>query len=332
MMGSKVENVVATPKVNVDRRHTGDGGFVIGTSPAMVTLESVLPEIATTDLPVLLVGECGTGKQMFAQRIHQLSHRSSEPLIKISCAAAGAASLATELELERGNREGEYHEGPGTVFFDEVSELDPLCQRVLLNGLPDGEAIPRRGVLRARLISTTSLNLDEEMQAGRFRRELYYRINGVCLRLPALRERKEDVPLLADYFLAKHATQLGRMHSQLSSRALDAFMDYSWPGNVRELENVVKRIVALNDEEMALSELIRKRNPTVAVVEVAADARTRSLKIASKAASREAERGLILKALGHTRWNRKRAAQELQISYKSLLYKLKQIGMEDQSN
>ena len=182
----------------------------------------------------------------------------------------------------------------------------------------------------ARLISTTSRDLDEEMKAGRFRRELYYRINGVCLRLPALRERKEDIPQLSDYFLGKHCTQLGRARSRLSARAIDVFMSYSWPGNIRELENVVTKIVALNDEELALSELVSTRNVADAAVPV--DAQTRSLKVASKAASREAERELILKALGRTRWNRKRAAQELQISYKSLLYKLKQIGMDEELN
>jgi DNA-binding NtrC family response regulator len=120
------------------------------------------------------------------------------------------------------------------------------------------------------------------------------------------------------------------MRSRLSVKALDVFMEYSWPGNIRELENVVKKIVALNDEDLALSELVR--SPCVSAVPVAADAQTHSLKVASKAASREAERDLILKALGRTRWNRKRAAQELQISYKSLLYKLKQIGMKEESN
>ena len=163
------------------------------------------------------------------------------------------------LDLD-GAAETEYEHEAGTAFFDEISELDPICQRSLLYALPDGEAKPRRGILMARLISTTSRNLDEEMCAGRFRRELYYRINGVCLRLPALRERKEDIPLLSDYFLAKHCAQLGRTRSRLSAKALDAFMEYSWPGNIRELENVVKKIVALNDEDLALSELIRTPN------------------------------------------------------------------------
>ncbi len=322
-----MENVIATPIAEVVR-HSEVGGFVGGTSPAMLTLEAVLTEIAPTNIPVLLVGECGTGKQMFAQRIHQLSDR-SEMLMKVSCAGMRAESFASELGLDAGEKH-ESGRDAGTVFFDEISELDAACQRNLLYSLPDGEAKPRRGVLLARLISTTSRNLDEEMKAGRFRRELYYRINGVCLRLPALRERKEDIAQLSDYFLVKHCTQLGRMRSRLSARAIDVFMNYSWPGNIRELENVVKKIVALNDEELALSELVSTRHaPDTAV---SADAPTRSLKVASKAASREAERELILRALGRTRWNRKRAAQELQISYKSLLYKLKQIGMDEELN
>ena len=324
-MGSNVENVIATPIAEAARHEVG--GFVGGTSPAMLTLEAVLTEIAPTNIPVLLVGECGTGKQMFAHRIHQLSDR-SEPLMKVSCAGMRAESFASELGLDA-REEREYGRGPGTAFFDEISELDAACQRNLLYALPDGEAKPQRGILTARLISTTSRNLDEEMKAGRFRRELYYRINGVCLRLPALRERKEDIPQLSDYFLAKHCTQLGRVRSRLSARAIDVFMNYSWPGNIRELENVVKKIVALNDEELALSELMWTPNATGAVT---AATGTRSLKVASKAASREAERELILKALGRTRWNRKRAAQELQISYKSLLYKLKQIGIVEEVN
>ena len=292
----------------------------------MLTLEAVLTEIAPTNIPVLLVGECGTGKQMFAHRIHQLSDR-SEPLMKVSCAGMRAESFASELGLDarRGTRIRRAVRGPRSSMKSVNSTL--RAKGISCTRCPTEKTKPRRGILMARLISTTSRNLDEEMKAGRFRRELYYRINGVCLRLPALRERKEDIPLLSDYFLVKHCTQLGRMHSRLSARALDTFMDYSWPGNIRELENVVKKIVALNDEELALSELMRTPNATGAVT---ADARTRSLKVASKAASREAERELILKALGRTRWNRKRAAQELQISYKSLLYKLKQIGMDEE--
>ena len=165
------------------------------------------------------------------------------------------------------------------------------------------------------------------MRAGRFRSELYYRINGVCLRLPPLRERKEDIPLLVEVFLTKHAAQLGRPRPSLSPRTFQAFLDHSWPGNIRELENVIKKVVALGDEQFAIAELIAGGRETRKTEVIARYGY--SLKAAARAASREAERELILKALARTRWNRKRAAQELQISYKSLLYKLKQIGLED---
>jgi two-component system, NtrC family, response regulator AtoC len=322
-MSSNLQNVMAPPTLPAAR---GNGGeFVGGSSPAMLTLEAVVSEIAATNIPVLLVGESGTGKQMFAHRIHLLSGRSKEPLVKISCASMTPETFAAEIGLIGSGRLIE-EAAAGTAFFDEISELDLLCQRSLLSALPDGEAKPRRGLLTARLISTTSRKLDEEMQAGRFRRELYYRINGVCLRLPPLRERKEDIPSLADFFLSKHAENFGRVQASLSARALALFMEYSWPGNIRELENVVKKIVALNDEDLAISELVRTPNVTATT---GVESPTRSLKVAARAASREAERELILKALARTRWNRKRAAQELQISYKSLLYKLKQIGLED---
>ena len=322
-MSSNLQNVMTPPTLPATR---GNGGeFVGGSSPAMLTLEAVVSEIAATNIPVLLVGESGTGKQMFAHRIHHLSGRSKEPLAKITCASMTPETFAAEIGLDGSGRVVEA-EVAGTAFFDEISELDLMCQRSLLSALPDGDAKPRRGLLTARLISTTSRNLDEEMQAGRFRRELYYRINGVCLRLPPLRERKEDIPSLADFFLSKHAMQFGRTQGSLSARALALFMEYSWPGNIRELENVVKKIVALNDEDLAISELVKTPSGTSVT---AVESQTRSLKVAARAASREAERELILKALARTRWNRKRAAQELQISYKSLLYKLKQIGLED---
>jgi two-component system, NtrC family, response regulator AtoC len=299
-------------------------GFVTGMSPAMQTLESVVTEIATTNIPVLFLGESGTGKAMFAQRIHRLSARSEEPLVTISCAAMNPAQLSAELGL--GASADQAANLAGSVVFDEISELDSACQRNLLYALPDGHADSRRGQLGARVISTTRRNLDDEMRAGRFRTELYYRINGVCLRLPPLRDRREDIPILVEAFLSKHAAQFGRPRPSLSPRTLRMLLDHSWPGNIRELENVVKKIIALGDEQLAVSELASA--PSEPRVEVS-EPRGYSLKAASRAASREAERELILKALAHTRWNRKRAAQELQISYKSLLYKLKRIGMLD---
>jgi two-component system response regulator AtoC len=304
-----------------------DTGFVCGISPAMQTLESVISEIAPTNIPVLLVGESGTGKEIFANRVHQLSGHRDELLARISCAAVNPATFSQELGMS-GIGPAEATTGAfGTVFFDEISELDSGCQRSLLCALPDGDVGDRRGLMKARVISTTSRNLDEEMRAGRFRSELYYRINGVCLRLPPLRERKQDIPLLADFFLIKHATRLGRTRPAIGPRTLEVFLHHSWPGNIRELENVVKKIVALGDEQLAVAELTTGRSEPRKTEAVTV--RGHSLKVAARAASREAERELILEALTRTRWNRKRAAQELQISYKSLLYKLKQIGFAD---
>jgi two-component system, NtrC family, response regulator AtoC len=302
-----------------------DAEWLRGASETIRIIEGMVAEIAPTNLPVLLVGESGTGKEVFANRIHQLSRQAERRLARISCASMKSATLSAELGLDsrkRGDHEGE----PGTVFLDEIGELDAACQRDLLCALPDGG--PGRGILNARLISTTSRNMDEEMRAGRFRGELYYRISCVCLRLPPLRERKEDIPVLVDFFLKKHAAELSRSRPSLRPETLQIFVDYPWPGNIRELENVVKEIVALGDESLAVSELGtstssgRKRMPAAALPSY-------SLKAASRAASREAERELIMQALTRTRWNRKRAAQELQISYKSLLYKLKQIGFQD---
>jgi len=301
-----------------------DAGWVAGVSPAIQTLESVVSEIAPTNIPVLLVGESGTGKEMFANRVHRLSQHSDEPLVRISCAAMSPAIFFAELGV---NPEEIGGSAASTVFFDEISELDPACQRSLLCMLPDGDGGARRGLLKSRVVSTTNRNLDDEMRAGRFRSELYYRINGVCLRLPALRDRKEDIPSLVEFFLTKHAAQLGRSRPCLDSRTLAIFQEHSWPGNIRELENVVKKIVVLGDEGLATAGLGIPRAEEKKVP--AAEVRSYSLKAAARAASREAERELIMQALARTRWNRKRAAQELQISYKSLLYKLKQIGFED---
>jgi len=301
--------------------------FVGGISEAIRALESMLAEIAPTDIPVLLIGESGTGKAMYAHHLHRLSPRRQESVVRVVCAAMTPSTFGVEFGLNS-ERNGNGTRNPvGTVVFDEISELDPACQRSLLHALPDGGTGLRRGLVTARVVSTTNRNLDEEMRAGRFRRELYYRINGVCLRLPPLRERKEDIPLLAECLLAKHASQYGRPLPTLSARTLELFAEHSWPGNIRELENVVKKIVALGDEHLAVAEL--EAVPRETPDPEAARPRGYSLKAAARAASREAERELILKALARTRWNRKRAAQELQISYKSLLYKLKQIGLQD---
>lgn len=315
-------NKIQTEEIRVN-------GFVGGMSSAIRTIESVMAEVASTNIPVLLIGESGTGKDMFARRIHALSRNCGEPLLRIACASMNAASLSVELGLNSIRAGGTPRNSGGSVLFDEISELDPTCQRNLLYALPEDQEEMRPGLISARLISTTRRNLDDEMRGGRFRRELYYRMNGVCLRLPPLRERREDIPLFVEVFLTKHAAELGRPRPSLSPRIIRMFLEYIWPGNIRELETVVKKIVVLGDEQLAIAELDTEARG-IRPSEVA-EAPGSSLKDAARAASREAERQLIMKALARTHWNRKRAAQQLQISYKSLLYKLKQIGLEDSS-
>lgn len=326
-MGSKLQDLLAEGASTPSSTPNGQGQFD-WTSPAMQTLRSVVSEIARTNIPILLSGEVGTGKRTFARHIHGLSQQAEKPLLKISCAAMKPESLEAELGLHRnGNGAGEASLS-GTVLFDEISELDPACQRSLLYSLPDGDTKPHAGMIAARVISTTNKNLEAEMRAGRFRSELYYRISGICLRLPPLRERKEDVAILAEQFLTRYAAEFERPRIQLSASAMEMFREHCWPGNIRELENTIKKIVALGDEKLALAGFA-SQSPERSAAPTPATTSNSSLKVAARAASREAERELILKALARTRWNRKRAAQELQISYKSLLYKLKQIGMPD---
>ncbi|MGB6546205.1 MAG: sigma 54-interacting transcriptional regulator [Candidatus Acidiferrales bacterium] len=288
----------------------------------MQSLERVEADIAGTNIPILLTGESGVGKEAHARHIHRLSGRPVENFHKVHCAAMNEMRFA-EVLAEASERAESARGSSLTLFFDEVSELDSQCQKMLLASLPDDESSPGSGTTSARLISATVMNLESEVQEGRFRKELYYRLNAVCLRLPPLRERKMDIARLVPHFLDKQSSLLQRPRPAPSVRTMKRLADHAWPGNLRELENMVKRIVILGDEDFALAELAHAGVLSASSVRVP-DAEGTSLKVASRAASREAERSLILKTLEHTRWNRKLAAQQLHISYKSLLCKIKQ--------
>jgi two-component system, NtrC family, response regulator AtoC len=297
-------------------------GIVYGESAIMQSLNAMVTEIAKTDIPILLIGESGTGKEVYARLIHRVSVLGEAPLKKVFCAALDVGRLLAEVREEIVPDSGRGEAAARTVFLDGVHELDAPCQRVLLSLLPDGEPKGRSEKMLSRFISSTSRNLEKEVEAGRFRRELYFRINGAILRLPPLRERKEDIPALLEYFLTKYSNELKKDAPGLSRDTRELLVSYHWPGNIRELENFAKKIVAVGDPTLALGNLraIPATVPTTANIS--------SLKAAARAASRGAERELILKALEQTHWNRKRAARELQISYKSLLYKIKQIDVE----
>jgi DNA-binding NtrC family response regulator len=225
--------------------------------------------------------------------------------------------------------------GPGTLLLDGVEELPPDRQQSLLHlvdgdGLSAGVGADNAAVRPWRLISTSSVELDSEIRERRFRADLYYRLNGVCLRIPPLRERKEDIEPLAKFFAERFSHAFGRERRKRLSRAsLKVLGNHQWPGNMRELQNVIQRMVLLNDEEKVLKDLpsaCGAMGPSGSVPPQ--EGETLSLKKASRLAARRVEKELILKALTQTHWNRKQAAQELDISYKALLYKLRQLELD----
>jgi two-component system, NtrC family, response regulator AtoC len=299
-------------------------GGILGpcTSGAMKSIESAIMDLADTDIPVMLMGETGTGKEVVGLAIHRVSKGRRGNFTKVRCASIGLSELSQELAAtldSSATREG-------TLFLDEVADMDPACQSSLLeafSGSTDGLESFHPGV---RVVSTTSRNLDRALDTGEFRQDLYYRLSGICLRLPPLRERREDIMPLASFFLDKYASLFARPRPKLSGTMSRILSEYSWPGNVRELENAVKRLVALGDERLAWKDLVEGQKEGYTA---GRERETPSLKEAARAASRQAERELILKVLTQTRWNRKRAAEELQISYKALLYKLKRISREE---
>ena len=310
--------------------------FVPGTSPAMRALDRTLADIASTDIPVLLVGESGTGKEVLALEIHRLSRRRNEPFVKCGCSGLTADTLSGRLQCAANVSAAEARSG-GSLFLDGINHLEPTAQDRLLHLLPDGSGKPPQGCQNMRVISSTTRNLAEEMKSGRFREELYYRINGVHLQLPRLRDRKEDIPALLEFFFKKYVSLFEKPEPKISESTMSLLLRHGWPGNIRELENVARKIVALGDEHLATHDLISENKPKAAESFPGASkmaetgysrAPTGSLKEAARAASRVAERAMILNQLERTHWNRKRAARELQISYKALLYKLKQLGLD----
>lgn len=302
-------------EISVSGETAQNGGarvWLESVSSGMRTVEAVIRELSQNDVPVLVVAERGSGKAAAAARIHSLSHRAEQ-----SFEVQQGRDVSEEF-LRKSDGKG------GTIYIQEVGDLTAGAQKALVrhisltgNGNGDARRLPR-------FICGTSRELEPEVKAGKFREDLYYGISGVCLRLPPLRQRKEDIPPLRDWFLSSAARDFCRAVPALSAETQNFFLEYHWPGNIRELKDAARAIVALGDETLAmggLRSLLRRGDPV--------NGEKISLKDAARAASREAEREIILQVLTRTRWNRRRAAQELQISYKALLYKLKQIGYEE---
>src|SRR5262249_28555715 len=300
--------------------------LVLGNSPAVLSLNGRVAEIAPTDISILLRGESGTGKELYAQLIHHLANLEGTALTKLSCRALDSVQLQKQLESWALPPSARSNDVRGTLYIDEIEDLDQAAQSILLSFLPDGDLTPETGTLPFRLVCSTSRDLERDVEYGKFRRDLFFRINGVTLRLPPLRERKEDIPALMEFFFTKHATGFQKNAPVLGPEEWTQLAAHDWPGNIRELENLAKKMIAFGDAKAAMIDLRaapsrRAQQPRLTGIS--------SLKVVSRAASRQAEKELILQALERTHWNRKRAARDLQISYKSLLHKIKQIGLNE---
>lgn len=311
---------------------------VFGDSVAMQIVRQKIEKGADTNVPVLIQGESGTGKEIVAKLIHCRSPWQVGPFVKVHCPAIPGSLLESELfGYEKGAFTGAHGSKPGrvelahrgTLFLDEIAELDPALQAKLLQVLQDGQFC-RIGAqedkrVEVRVVCATNRQLDHEVEAGTFRQDLFYRINVVTMELPCLRERIQDVPELVSYFSDYYKKLYNRQVRPLSTPLIEFLQRYRWPGNIRELENLVKRYVILGSEEAVTTELL-SRDQTHFNPEIPVEGSI-SLKKVTRQAVAELERKIILKVLQANHWNRKRAACALNISYRALLYKIKQAGL-----
>jgi two-component system response regulator AtoC len=304
-------------------------------------LEALLPQVADTAAPVLLQGESGVGKGLVARLIHDRSSRRERPFLRVNCAALPVELLEAELfGYERGAGMGALRRKPGkfelahggTLLLDAVADLPLPLQAKLLHALQEGEVARLGGEppvkVDVRLLAAVTGDLEAAVRRGAFRPDLFYRLNVVSLPIPPLRERREEIPGLAEHFRARYAQEYGRRVPPLSPATLARFAAYGWPGNVRELENLVKRIVLLGSEAFVPAACPLPGPPGAPESPAAPRGRGGAgLKEVARRAAREAERELIRRTLEETRWNRAEAARRLHISYKALLYKIRDCGL-----
>lgn len=319
--------------------------FFLASSPAMRKIRSQVTQLAKIEIPVLLLGESGVGKEVVARLIHKLSPRANRPSVKVNCAAIPADLLESELfGYEAGAFTGATKTKPGkfelcdhgTILLDEIGEMSPLLQAKLLHVLQDGQfsRLGGRSTLTAdfRLLAATNINIEEAIQHGTFREDLFYRLNAFTIHIPPLRERREEIEHLMRHFLSDFSLKCNQPRPQLSPRLIQACKQYHWPGNLRELGNFVKRFVVFQDEEQMISELEEKGSNVGAFAEVqrraiqvgAQENDAAGLKSLMKDLKHSAEIKVIEEALAATNWNRKMAALRLKISCKALRYKIKQ--------
>jgi two-component system response regulator AtoC len=352
------------------RRSSRDIASLLGRNEQMREVRQLIDRVADTDATVLIAGESGTGKGLVARDIHAASPRRERPFVKVNCAALPSELLESELfGFERGAFTGAVQHRPGkfefahqgTMFLDEISELTLGLQSKLLQVLQDGEFARLGGRedvhVDVRVVAATNQDLERSVGERTFREDLFFRLNVVCITLPPLRQRRDEIPLLTDLFLRQYATHYNKPRLNVAPETLQVFADYDWPGNVRELENVVKRMVILGGDAQVVQDLLdmmagrkamlgpiaaleprpARPEPRPAPVPAAAPVvapelpcapACGSLKEIARNAAREAEREIIYRTLQQTRWNRREAADLLGVSYKALLYKIKEADLD----
>jgi len=350
------ESASGRSKPEYSQPSAADSALFVSRSPKVLEMWNVATTVARTDVPVLILGESGVGKEVLARFIQRHSRRADKPLVKVNCAALPHDLLESELfGYERGAFTGAVGEKPGrfeladkgTIVLDEIGEMPPSTQAKLLHVLEGGE-FSRLGGKRpvnvdVRVLALTNRKLHEAIPRGEFRDDLYFRLSVVKITIPPLRERKEDIPLLAEYFLKRHRDALASSIKELPPELIDGFIQYHWPGNVRQLENTIRRYLILPELDMELNTIpeIRESPPdspkrAIAAAAVAGGAPISapviqfpgpndsvSLKNVSSMAAERAEREMVLHVLEQTNWNRSHAARRLNICYRALLNKLK---------
>ena len=310
-------------------------------SPRMREVLEIIGHAARVDVTVLVSGETGTGKDLVARAIHDFSSRRTGPFIKVNCAAMPRELLESELfghergaftgahQLKIGKFESANH---GTIFLDEIGDLHPALQGKLLHVLQDGQfsRVGGRATIKVdvRVLAATNQDLDRAVVDGRFREDLFYRLNVIQILLPPLRQRSEEIPVLAEYFVRRYSALYQHDGFKLPEDTMQRLMRHRYPGNVRELENMIKRMIVLGDPLLTRSAFPdgAGRGTDHAASRTAETARV-SLKDIGRKAAQAAEREAIVRMLEETHWNRVKAAKALRISYRAFLYKLKDAGL-----
>ena len=312
--------------------------LIFGRSASMQTARQKIDKVAQSGVPILIQGDNGTGKGLLARFIHNLSPKSDAAFVKVNCAAIPGALLESELfGYEKGAFTGAQSAKPGrvelanggTLFLDGIDEIDMSLQAKLLQLLQDGQFCRIGGQedqrVQLRVICATNRRLEQEIANGRFRQDLFYRINVVSIELPPLRSRSEDIPDLVAYFLQSHRARHNMQARPLSPAALHLLVKHPWPGNIRELENLIERYVILGSEDAVSSELLNwAHNHAASAIPLEGQIH---LKKVTRQAVHDLERKIILSVLEANHWNRKRTASALKISYRALLYKIRRAGL-----